>query len=84
MDKPRPNWIRTLSRPLTLRDGRELLTLHDAREIFLSDVFAGVTHDVALHAAAELLITAANSGRPTDRREATDAVERVLRFRQLM
>ena len=71
-------WSKPLARELALKDGRVLRTLHDARDLFASGVFAGVTHSQALERAIELLIRAAESGEDGDVADATDQVATVL------
>lgn len=74
----KPTWSRTLSRPLTLRDGRKLVTLGDAAQE-LAARFAGALDNAPLEQAIELLMHAHRSGRRVDVSAATDQVERVLR-----
>jgi hypothetical protein len=77
-------WNKPLARHLPLKDGRTLHTLHDARDVFASGVFAGVTHDPPLEHAIELLIRAAETGEDNDVEAATDQVAIMLRLWRMM
>jgi hypothetical protein len=72
-------WNRPLARDLVLTNGRVLRTLHDARDVFASGAFAGVKHSPPLEHAIDLLIDAADSGKPGDIKAATDQVAIALR-----
>lgn len=72
-------WSKPLTRELTLKDGRVLRTLHDARYVFASGVFSGVKHSPPLERAIDLLMKAANSGDDHDVQAATDQVAIALR-----
>ena len=83
---PRPalNFQRNLARTITLADGRQLKSLHDARELVL-DVFGSVNaRSGALGHAIKLMLAAAESGGKQNIAAATDQIERVLRDRRLM
>ncbi|MPZ58457.1 MAG: hypothetical protein GEU91_18585 [Rhizobiales bacterium] len=74
-----------MSYPLALADGRVLHTLHDARDVLLSDAaFSGVTHWPPLEHAIELLLAAAETGADADIKAATEQVHRVLVQKGLM
>jgi hypothetical protein len=77
-------WSKPLAHELTLKDGRTLRTLHDARDVFASGVFAGVKHSPPLEHAIDLLIDAAESGKPDDIKAATDQVAIALRAHGMM
>ena len=86
MSKPprRPNYRRKLARPHTLADGNKLVTLRDAANVLLY-VFGSVnTRPGALDHASRRLLTAATSGTRADIEAATDQLEIVLRWRQLL
>ena len=57
----KPRWQARLSRPLTLRDGKKLETLADARRLILALSESDQERNAWQHAAA-LLIEAAESG----------------------
>ena len=77
----RTNYQRKLARPLTLADGTQLVTLRDAANVLLdaANARSGVP-DYAIR----LLLMAAETGKHADIAAATDAIERVLRDRQLL
>jgi hypothetical protein len=56
-------WSKPLAYELTLKDGRTLRTLHDARDLFASGVFDGVTQSPPLEHALDLLLKAAETGK---------------------
>ena len=77
----RTNYQRKLARPLTLADGTQLVTLRDAANVLLDAAntrSGGLVHPIGS------LTTAAETGRRSDIVEATNAVERALRSRQLL
>ena len=78
----RPNYDRRLARTITLKDGRRLITLKDAADLF-AGVFATVTKWGTLEIAIERLMQAATTGERADVAEATDMIERVLQARRL-
>jgi hypothetical protein len=81
MSKP-PDFTRKLARTVMLK-GRQLNSLHDARELVL-DLFGSVNaRSGALDHAIKLLLAATESGN-ADVGAATDALERVLRGRRLL
>lgn len=83
---PRPalNFQRNLARTITLTDGRQLKSLHDARELMI-DVSGSVNaRSGALDRAIRLLITAAETGKHDDVTAATEQIEHVLRDRRLL
>jgi hypothetical protein len=71
-----PHWDLPLSRVLTPR-GARLATLREAAE-FLSARFGNVLQCAVLERAIELLMAAAESGKPKDRKAATDQLAIVL------
>jgi hypothetical protein len=75
-------WHAPLAYELTLTDGRVLRTLHDARDLFTSSAFSGITHSSphALH----LLLMAAATGKPNDIEAATDQIAVALRVHGMM
>jgi hypothetical protein len=73
-------WKKPLAYELALKDGRILRTLHDARDVFASGVFNGVTHSPPLELALESLLKAAETGKPDDVKAATDQISVVLRL----
>ena len=77
-------WNKPLAYDLPLKDGRNLHTLHDARDVFVSGVFAGVAYAPALEHAIELLIRAAETGESDDVTAATDQVATVLHLWRMM
>jgi len=77
----RTNYQRKLARPLTLADGTKLVTLRDAANVLLDAAntrSGGLVHPIGS------LTTAAETGKRSDIVEATNAVERALRSRQLL
>jgi len=79
-----PNFQRNLAHMITLADGWQVKSLHDARELLL-DVFGSVsTRSGALDHAIGLLVRAAETGKRADTTTATDAIERLLRERRLL
>lgn len=80
------HWGDPLTLPITLkkrRAGVVLETLQDAAEFMLGE-FGNVTHSVALQAAIEELMRAADTGDAEDIRDATDLICRVLKFNELV
>ncbi len=78
-----PNWSTKLTRSLTLKDGTNLVTLADARDV-LRQYLSTEVEDGALSQALRLLLTAAKTGSLANREAATDQVESVLRWRRAM
>ena len=76
------NFQRNLTRTITLTDGRQVKSLHDARTVLL-DVSANARSG-ALDHAIRLLLTAAETGKRDDIAAATTAIERVLRVGRLL
>jgi len=77
----RANYQRKLARPLTLADGTTLVPLRDAANVLLDAAntrSGGLVHPIGS------LTTAAETGKRSDIVEATNAVERALRSRQLL
>jgi hypothetical protein len=76
-------WERKFADPVTLRDGRVLKTLSEAREVML-----GLRREVQRHAywqyAAELLLKAAESGDRKSIQEARDQLSRALGQEELL
>ena len=86
MSKPprrRPNYDRKLARPLTLDDGKRLVTLRDAADV-LQARFSTVTKWGAHGQAIEQLIEAAELGGRERVKAATDRIEIVLRGSRLL
>jgi hypothetical protein len=77
-------WAKPLAYELPLKDGRTLRTLHDVRDVFASEIFAGATHLPPLECAVDLLMRAAETGEPDDVTNATDQVAHVLRVWRMM
>jgi hypothetical protein len=75
-------WSSHLTSPIPLKDGRVLLTLRHAADLFLSFGEAIQRHDWNVYA-AELLIEAAKDGSPRTIEAATRQVQRAL-FREGM
>ena len=75
------NFQRDLTRTITLTDGRQVKSLHDARTVLL-DVFNA--RSGALDHAIRFLLLAAETGKRDDVAAATELTERVLRDRGLM
>ena len=74
-----PNFQRNLARTVTLADGWQVKSLHDARELLL-EVFGSVNaRSGALDHAIRLLLRAR-----ADSAAATDAIDRLLRDRRLL
>jgi hypothetical protein len=71
------NWDRSLAWPITVRDGRAIATLTDARMLILDlpDSIQKRTHWLL---ATELLLKAADSGSDNDIERATLQIERAL------
>ena len=85
LSKPprRANYDRKLARPIKLADGRRLVTLRDAANLF-SERSGTVTAWGLLEHAIRLLIAAAESGKRADIEAATDHIQRVLAGRRLL
>jgi hypothetical protein len=83
---PRPalNFQRNLARTIALTDGRQLKSLHDARELMIVVSGSVNARPGALDQVIRLLITAAETGKRDDIAAATDAIERVLRDGRLL
>jgi hypothetical protein len=80
----KPDWSRRLARAITLKDRRQLKSLHDARTVLL-DVFGSVNaRSGVIDHAIQLLLAAADSGKRADVAAATDAIERLLLGRRLL
>ena len=58
-------WTQKLTRPLVLRDGRQLVTLSDVRAVFI-DRFSTVTRSEPIAYSGKLLLDAARTGRRAD------------------
>src|SRR5688500_10544299 len=74
---PAADWTAELSSPISLKNGKALATLSDARACLIRTFPNVVRHD-AFALAITLLMTAAETGRPKDRRAATEQVALVL------
>ena len=81
---PRMSWLRPLSRPILLKSGRTLATLHDARDVLASGRFDGVSHSPVLESALELLLQAATSGHPRTVAAAPEQLDRAFRHWHLV
>jgi hypothetical protein len=71
------NWSRKLSEPVKLKDGRILETLREVRDLILRLGSSHQKHPWWTYT-AELLLKAAESGKRTDIKLATDQLCRVL------
>jgi hypothetical protein len=80
---PAADWSAELSRPIALKTGRTLASLSDARACLI-ETFANVVRDEGLALAIALLMKAAETGKPKDRRAATDQIELILRHRGVL
>ena len=76
------NFQRNLTRTITLTDGRQVKSLHDARTVLL-DVSVNARSG-ALDHAIRFLLLAAEIGMRGDVAAATELTERVLRDRRLL
>jgi len=76
------NFQRNLTRTITLTDGRQVKSLHDARTVLL-DVSLNARSGALAHAIRFLLL-AAETGMRDDVAAATELTERVLRDRGLL
>jgi hypothetical protein len=79
------NWTRELTKPITLIDGTELITLGDASKFVLERLsgLSGLRSQSLTHV-VELLVIAAQSGTLADRKVATDQVCIVLSSKALI
>jgi hypothetical protein len=73
----RANWDRSLAWPITVRDGRAIATLTDARMLIL-DLPDSIQKRAHWLLATELLLKAADSGSDNDIERATLQIERAL------
>ena len=78
-----PNYDRKLARRIKLADGKRILTLRDAADLFAKRL-STVKRWRLLELAIERLIAAAESGKRDKVKAATDAIECVLRARRLL
>ena len=76
-----PNYDRKLTRRILLDDGTTITTLRDAVNLF-NERFGTVTRWPTLETAIERLIAAAESAERTTVKDATDAIEHVLRTKR--
>jgi hypothetical protein len=76
------SWSSPLTSPIVLKDGRVLVTLHDAANLFMDMSQDRQAHDWTNYA-IELLIKAAESGSEASIENATRQVQRAL-FREGM
>jgi hypothetical protein len=76
------NFQRNLTRTITLTDGEQVKSLHDARTVLL-DVPVNARSG-ALDHAIRFLLLAAETGKRDDVAAATEPTERVLRDRRLL
>ena len=76
------NFQRNLTRTITLTDGAQVKSLHDARTVLL-DVSVNARSG-ALDRSIRLLITAAETGKHDDVTAAIEQIEHVLRDRRLL
>ena len=77
------DWSRPLTHTLTLKSGRRLVRLLDAADL-LAEGFQTVRRYDPLEYAIELLLRAAETGTPADRKAATDQVALVLRLNHML
>ena len=73
---------RDLTRTITLTDGSQVKTLHDARTVLLNVSFNA--RSGALDHAIRFLLLAAETGKRDDVAAATEQIEHVLRDRRLL
>jgi hypothetical protein len=66
-----------------LTEGRVLRTLHDARDMFASGRFDGVTNSPPLEYALDLRMLEAETGEPADIDAAIAQIARMLKIRQI-
>jgi hypothetical protein len=83
MLRSKSGWSAKLSTPINLKDGRELVTLSDARACLIRH-FDNVVRSAPLAHAIELLMVAAETAKPADRQAATVQIQVVLRSRGLL
>ena len=76
------NFQRTLTRTITLADGAQVKSLHDARAVLL-DVSVNARSG-ALDHAIRFLLLAAETGKRDDVAAATELAERAFRDRRLL
>jgi hypothetical protein len=76
------DWSAKLTRTLTLINGDKLETLEDARRVVLAHLVTEI-EDHSLSNAMRLLLKAAETSSPADRKTATDQVALMLRWRGL-
>jgi hypothetical protein len=76
------DWNRPLTRPLKLKSGVRLVTLHDAAEAFARH-FGNTNHDRTVAHAIDRMIRAAETGSQAARKAATKQVEFVLTVHRL-
>lgn len=76
-------WSAKLSQTITLKDGRTLVTLSDARGCLITH-FDTVLRSAALMHAIELLLSASRSSTKADCAAATEQLATVLRSRGLL
>jgi hypothetical protein len=76
----RTNYRRKLAHVVVLADGTKLVTLRDAANVLLDAANARSVPDYAIR----FLSMAAETGKRADIAAATDAIQRVLRARQLL
>ena len=76
------HWDKPLQGAIVLKDGRELSTLRDLAE-FVASFPRASKHD-PLEYLLELLVTAAQTGKPKDIAAAASQMEIVLRIRALI
>jgi hypothetical protein len=69
------SWTKKLPEPIRLRDGRELITLSDARALILG-LAESRQHRPTWTYAVELLLQAADTGKPDDLKDAWAQVSR--------
>ena len=82
MTADRLRWSWPLARPLILKSGVQLTTLHDAAETLVRQ-FGNVSHDAPVANAIDLMMRAAETGTRADREAATDQLALVLRLNAL-
>lgn len=76
------NWGKKLPKPIALRDGRKITTLHELRAIIVK--LPPMLKDDALEYGLELLLRAGETGRKADIAAADAQMRIVLSMRQMV
>jgi hypothetical protein len=77
LDRP-GRWATKLTRSLPMRDGTELITIGDARNLVLEKLSSEAENSREWHTAARCLLDAANSGSTGSIKRATKQVQLAL------